>query len=454
MILAGWALHWLATALAPLVPLHLRRRLATALAPLVPLHLRRRAVRGKEIPARLSERQGFGAERPPGHLFWLHAASVGETQSALPVLAAMAARAPALHFLVTTGTVTSAELLAQRLPPELAAHVTHRFLPLDVPAWVLPPELAAHVTHRFLPLDVPAWVARFLDGWHPEAGAFVESELWPNLLAAARARALPLALVNGRVSGRSFARRRWLPGLTRATLGAFHLVLARSEADRARLAVLGAPRVLCWGDLKAAAPPLPADPAALARLRATIGTRPVFLAASTHPGEEALAVAAHRRLVETMPDLLTVLVPLPPAGWRRAGAGGRGLCRGHDRRARPVLSARGRGAGRRLAGAAWRAEPAGSGAARLPDPHRTARRQFRGGRHPAARGRGAGAGRGLRCRAGGGGTHRANKCFLRAGSRRRGRRRGRRSGRFAGPGSRGASGPIAPERGKQGGQRG
>jgi len=274
MILAGWALHWLATALAPLVPLHLRRR----------------AVRGKEIPARLSERQGFGAERPPGHLFWLHAASVGETQSALPVLAAMAARAPALHFLVTTGTVTSAELLAQRLPPELAAHVTH----------------------RFLPLDVPAWVARFLDGWHPEAGAFVESELWPNLLAAARARALPLALVNGRVSGRSFARRRWLPGLTRATLGAFHLVLARSEADRARLAVLGAPRVLCWGDLKAAAPPLPADPAALARLRATIGTRPVFLAASTHPGEEALAVAAHRHLVETMPDLLTVLVPRHP----------------------------------------------------------------------------------------------------------------------------------------------
>ena len=272
---------------------HILAGLATALAPLLRVHLRRRATRGKEIPARLPEREGFGAARPAGPLFWLHAASVGETQSALPVLAAMAARAPALHFLVTTGTVASAELLAQRLPPDLAARVAH----------------------RFLPLDVPAWVARFLDAWRPDAGAFVESELWPNLLAAAHARALPLALLNGRVSPRSFARRRWLPGLTRAGLGAFRLVLARSAADQARLVALGAPEALCWGDLKAAAPPLPADPAALARLRASIGARPVFLAASTHPGEETLVLAAHRDLAATFPDLLTVLVPRhPPRG--------------------------------------------------------------------------------------------------------------------------------------------
>jgi 3-deoxy-D-manno-octulosonic-acid transferase len=202
----------------------------------------------------------------------------------------MAARDPALQVLVTTGTVTSAELLARRLPPELAARVRH----------------------RFAPLDVPGWVARFLDGWRPDAGAFVESELWPNLLAACRARGLPLALVNARMSPRSAAGWRRAPGLARAALSAFRLVLARSEADAANFRALGAVEVRCWGDLKAAAPPLPADPDALAALRAAIGGRPVFLAASTHPGEEAMAVAAHRALAPAHPGLLTILAPRHP----------------------------------------------------------------------------------------------------------------------------------------------
>ncbi|WP_270939395.1 3-deoxy-D-manno-octulosonic acid transferase, partial [Falsiroseomonas oryzae] len=186
---------------------------ATLIAPLLPLHLARRARRGKEIADRLPERRGEGAARPPGRLFWLHAASVGETLSVLPVLDAMAARDPSLHLLVTTGTVTSAELLARRLP---------------VP-------LAPRVIHRFAPLDVPAWVERFLEGWRPDAGAFVESELWPNLLAAAARRGVPMALVNARMSPRSAARWRRAPGLARATLGSFRLVLARSEGDAARL---------------------------------------------------------------------------------------------------------------------------------------------------------------------------------------------------------------------------
>ncbi|PWS38407.1 3-deoxy-D-manno-octulosonic acid transferase [Falsiroseomonas bella] len=263
---------------------------ATLLAPLLPLHLARRARRGKEIAARLGERRGQGAARPPGRLFWWHAASVGETGSMLPVLGAMAARDPALHFLVTTGTVTSAELLAQRLPAALAPRVAH----------------------RFVPLDVPAWTARFLRDWRPDAGAFVESELWPNLLAEAQRRAVPLALVNARMSARSAARWRRAPGLARQTLGAFQTVLARSEEDAARLRGLGLPQVLCWGDVKTAAAPLPADPAALEALRTAIGDRPVFLAASTHPGEEALALAAHRALAPEVPGLLTILVPRHP----------------------------------------------------------------------------------------------------------------------------------------------
>jgi 3-deoxy-D-manno-octulosonic-acid transferase len=261
---------------------HVAGRLAAAV---LPWHLRRRAVRGKEITARLPERQGHGAARPEGRLFWLHAASVGESLSVLPVLEAMAARDPGLHLLVTTGTVTSAELLQRRLPPALAPRVIH----------------------RFVPLDVPGWVARFLDGWRPDAAAMVESELWPNLLAASRARRLPMALVNGRISPRSLAAWRRAPGLAREMLGGFRLVLARSSGDAAALRTLGAPGVESWGDLKEAAPPLPADDAALAALRAAIGDRRVVLAASIHPGEEALVLAAHQRL--GMPDLLTILVP-------------------------------------------------------------------------------------------------------------------------------------------------
>ncbi|MDO9502824.1 3-deoxy-D-manno-octulosonic acid transferase [Falsiroseomonas sp.] len=273
-------------------------RLATTLAaPLLRWHLGRRVLRGKEIAARLAERRGLAAARPPGRLLWLHAASVGEAISALPVLEALLARDAALHLLVTTGTVTGAQALLHRLPAALAAPGASGF---------------PRVTHRFLPLDVPGWVARFLDGWRPDAGVLVESELWPNLIAAARTRRIPMALVNARISPRSFARWHRFPRSAAEILGGFALVLARSEGDRARLATLGAPAPQCWGDLKAAAAPLPADAAALERLRALTGDRPVFLAASTHPGEEALVLAAHALLAPDWPRLLTVLVPRHP----------------------------------------------------------------------------------------------------------------------------------------------
>ncbi|WP_328734073.1 3-deoxy-D-manno-octulosonic acid transferase [Falsiroseomonas selenitidurans] len=287
---------------------------ASLVAPLLPWHLRRRIRRGKELPGRLAERYGLGAElppgRPPGRLLWLHAASVGEALSTLPLLEALAERDPALRLLVTTGTVTGAEALRRRLPPALLA-----------------PDAAGHarITHRFAPLDVPGWVGRFLDGWRPDAGALVESELWPNLLAAARARRLPMALVNARMSARSFARWRRLPGLAGTILGGFRLVLARSAADRARLAALGAVAAESWGDLKWAAPPLPADAAELARLKALLAGRPVFLAASTHPGEDAVVLAAHDILARAHPGLLTVLVPRHPERGPAVAALARGL---------------------------------------------------------------------------------------------------------------------------------
>ncbi len=262
-------------------------------APGLRLMLWTRARRGKEIAARLPERRGIeAAPRPAGRLLWLHAASVGETVSLLPVLGELARQAPDVSVLLTTGTVTSAELLAARLPAL---------------------GLAGRVAHRFVPLDVPGWVARFLDHWRPDAAAFVESELWPNLLAACARRRIPLMLINARLSARSFARwRRW-PGLARGLLGGFASIRARGADDAARFSALGAPSVRAVGDLKFAATELPADPATLAALRAAIGARPVFLAASTHPGEEEILLAAHRRLIARHPDLLTILVPRHPA---------------------------------------------------------------------------------------------------------------------------------------------
>ena len=260
----------------------------TAAAPALRLLLLARQARGKEIAGRLAERRGIDTTpRPPGRLIWLHAASVGETMSILPLLPLLADRAT---ILLTTGTATSAKLLTQRLDAALRDRVLH----------------------RFVPLDVPAWVSRFLDHWCPDAAGFIESELWPNLLAGCRARRIPMMLVNARLSERSLSRWRRVPGLARQLLGGFVAIQPRSETDAARLQSLGCSHLAEPGDLKLAAEPLPVDAAELQRLRASLAGRPVWLAASTHPGEEALVLDAHHRLVKDHPALLTIVVPRHP----------------------------------------------------------------------------------------------------------------------------------------------
>lgn len=195
-----------------------------------------------------------------------------------------------MSVLLTTGTVTSAALLAERLPA----------LGLE------------SVLHRFVPLDVPGWVARFLDHWRPDAVGFVESELWPNLIGGCEARGIPMMLVNARMSARSLRGWQRAPSFAQQILGAFTRVQAQSEADAAHLRLLGARDVDAPGNLKLAAPPLPVDPAELARLRALIGARPVWLASSTHPGEEDVVGRVHRGLASAHPDLLTIVAPRHP----------------------------------------------------------------------------------------------------------------------------------------------
>ena len=264
---------------------------ASLAAPALRVMLRMRLRRGKELPGRLAERRGVDTSaRPPGRLLWLHAASVGETTSILPVLPDLLGRASDLNVLLTTGTVTAADLLARRLEPGLACRVLH----------------------RFVPLDVPAWISRFLDHWRPDAAGLVESELWPNLLAACRRRRIPLMLINARISDRSLARWRMVPGLARHVLGGFARVQARSETDARRLRELGCGAVLVSGDLKLAAPPLPCDAAELERLRTRFAGRPIWLAASTHPGEEAMIAQVHAALLPRHPGLLTIIAPRHP----------------------------------------------------------------------------------------------------------------------------------------------
>jgi 3-deoxy-D-manno-octulosonic-acid transferase len=254
-------------------------------APLIALYLDRRKSRGKEDVGRFAERLGRpGRPRPEGALVWLHAASVGESLSMLPLIERMCDGG--VRVLVTTGTVTSAKLMVERLP--------------------------AGAVHQYVPVDRPCYVRGFLDHWRPDLALWAESELWPNMLAELAHRRIPAILVNGRMSPRSFAKWRRVPGFIRRMLSSFALCLAQTASDGERLGVLGAREVRCLGNLKYAVPPLPFDAAELAHLQAATAGRPLWLASSTHPGEEAIAAEAHRALAGRFPGLLTVVAPRHP----------------------------------------------------------------------------------------------------------------------------------------------
>ena len=270
------------------MPLALRLyRLAStaAAATLAPRLLTWRLKRGKESPARLTERYGEASlPRPAGPLIWIHGASVGEMLAVIPLIERL--RAKNFAVLMTSGTVTSAELAERRLP--------------------------AGAMHQFIPLDAPQFVGRFLDHWRPNLALFVESDLWPNLIVDCSDRAIPLILVNGRVSERSFKRWQFLPRAIAALLGRFDLCLAQSNADARRYGALGAQQIRSIGNLKLDVPAPPADPPTLSKLTGIVLTRNVVAAASTHASEENEIIAAHRRLREKYPTLLTIIAPRHP----------------------------------------------------------------------------------------------------------------------------------------------
>lgn len=271
----------------PGLRLKLYRALSRGLEPVIPAWLALRVRQGKEVPERRGERYGIAsAARPQGKLVWVHAASVGETNAALPVIAALREAREDLSFLLTTGTRTSAALAEARLGPR--------------------------GLHQFVPLDSPRYARRFLDHWTPDIAVFTESEIWPNLILETAARRIPLALINARMSQRSFKRWKRNSGMSTALFGRFALVLAQNARLGRSFSLLGARNVIVSGNLKIDSPPPPVDARELQRLSEAIAGRPMLLAASTHPGEDEEVAVAHRLLSAKHPELITIIVPRHP----------------------------------------------------------------------------------------------------------------------------------------------
>lgn len=257
--------------------LGLYRAATGLLEPLAPALLARRARRGKEDPARLAERLGRGERaRPAGPLVWLHGASVGESLSILPLVERLRVERPEVTVLVTSGTTTSAALLAKRLPPG--------------------------AIHQYVPVDAPGAARRFIARWKPDLAVFVESELWPNLLLEAKVAGTRLALVSAKLSDRSFARWTKRPDAARQLLESFDLILAQDARAHERFEALGG-KVAGEADLKFGAAPLPVDEPALAVERQRF-PRPPLLIASTHPGEDEIVLDAVAALADRPPVVL------------------------------------------------------------------------------------------------------------------------------------------------------
>jgi len=255
--------------------------------PFIQIYLWNRKRLGKEDPYRFEERLGVPSlPRPNSKLIWIHCASVGESASVLPLIEELLAGNAWVQVMVTTGTVTSAYLMGERLP--------------------------SRAFHQYVPIDKPEYVEEFIEYWQPDLAIWVESEFWPNLMLAAHASGCPMVLLNGRVSDKSYKMWMRYKSLTYQLMACFNLCLAQSREDLKRLRSMGVNKAKYVGNLKYGAPPLPYDAKALADVQKMIGNRMVWLAASTHPGEEEIILRAHDKIREKNFSVLTIIVPRHP----------------------------------------------------------------------------------------------------------------------------------------------
>lgn len=258
-----------------------------AATPLIEAHLKKRVERGREDPARANERHGKPQmKRPQGPLAWFHAASVGESVALLTTLARLRRDYPHISIMVTTGTVTSAKTMAERLPEG--------------------------AFHQYIPVDHPSWVAGFLDHWQPDAVIWTESDFWPSMLLEIKKRKIPAVLLNGCMSAESHRKWRWGKSLISEILSTFDLVLAQNPGHGSRLADRGARNVKVSANLKYSSAPLTCDEAKLAELQKALEGRPVIVWGSSHPGEEEIIARIQQSLKSQHPGLIVACAPRHP----------------------------------------------------------------------------------------------------------------------------------------------
>ncbi|MCG6896712.1 MAG: lipid IV(A) 3-deoxy-D-manno-octulosonic acid transferase [Thiocapsa sp.] len=263
------------------------------LLPFALLRLYWRSLKSPAYRKRISERLAIQPAGPAAQV-WVHAVSVGEVQAAEPLIRRLLARDPPTRVLVTTTTPTGAERLRARF--------------------------AARVPHRYTPFDLPAVVGRFLDQTDPSLVIVMETEIWPNMLATCAARGIPVILANARLSERSARGYRRVARLTGEALRCFDIIAAQSEADAQRFIALGAEprRVAVTGSIKfdLCSPAGLLDQAEAMRRFWGAG-RPVWVAASTHDGEDEPVLMAHKHVRAAVPGALLVLVPRHPERFDR-----------------------------------------------------------------------------------------------------------------------------------------
>ena len=244
---------------------------------------------GKEDPNRINERRGQTPNiRPEGEVIWFHAASVGESIALLGLIENIVEERPLINILITTGTTASANLINTRLPKK--------------------------TIHQYVPFDIGEFVRGFLDHWKPNLAVFTESELWPCLITTTHAREIPLILINARISRKSFSKWKWVKGLFSSILSKFDIILCQDENTATFIRKLSKskidPKVV--GSLKESAPPLPFNEEDRAVISNQIGSRPIWLAASTHEREELMMAEAHEHARRFSRRLLLIIVPRHP----------------------------------------------------------------------------------------------------------------------------------------------
>lgn len=250
-------------------------------------YIEKRKKRGKEDIKRFNERVGRPIKpRPEGKLIWMHGASVGESISMLPLIQRLLEVYPNAHVMVTTGTLTSAEIMAKRLPER--------------------------AFHQYLPIENPVFATRFLKHWKPDIALWFESEFWPAMLSCIKRKNIPLILVNGRISNKSFKRWQQFDFIIKEILECFTLCLGQSDEDEYRLRVLGAKNTMCLGNLKYAGLPLPVDENKKQEIAEQITGRTVWLVSSTHDDEEFKIARFLKDLQKKVPNLLTFMAPRHP----------------------------------------------------------------------------------------------------------------------------------------------